>query len=106
MIADAICDCIAGAKNFDPAKTENPFAYFTQIAWNAYLRRIKEEKKQTEIKQKLIQKAGVQEYETQEGDDTNYSNTYVDYMQKTMPEETKKEKEKKPKKKSRIENFM
>ena len=52
MIADAICDCVAAINNFDPSKTENPFAYFTQIAWNACVRRILKEKKQTYIKHK------------------------------------------------------
>lgn len=52
MIADAIVDCIAAVDNFDPDKTNNPFAYFTQIAWNAFIRRIQKEKKQTYIKHK------------------------------------------------------
>lgn len=52
MIADAIVDCIAAVDNFDPEKTNNPFAYFTQIAWNAFIRRIQKEKKQTYIKHK------------------------------------------------------
>ncbi len=52
MISDGIMDCIAAVDNFDPDKTNNPFAYFTQIAWNAFLRRIQKEKKQTYIKHK------------------------------------------------------
>lgn len=52
MISDAILDCIAAVDNFDPAKSNNPFAYFTQIAWYAYIRRIQREKKQTYIKHK------------------------------------------------------
>lgn len=52
MISDAICDCVAAVINFDPDKTNNPFAYFTQIAWNAFIRRIYKEKKQTYIKHK------------------------------------------------------
>jgi DNA-directed RNA polymerase specialized sigma24 family protein len=45
-------DCISAVDNFNPDKTNNPFAYFTQIAWNAFLRRIQKEKKQTYIKHK------------------------------------------------------
>lgn len=52
MISDAIMDCVAAVDNFDPERTNNPFAYFTQIAWNAFIRRIQKEKKQTYIKHK------------------------------------------------------
>lgn len=52
MIADAIENCIASVDGFDPAKSTNPFAYFTQIAWNALIRRISKEKKQQYIKHK------------------------------------------------------
>ena len=55
MISDGIIDCIAAVDNFDPDKTNNPFAYFTQIAWNAFIRRIQKEKKQTYIKHKNFQ---------------------------------------------------
>lgn len=59
MVSDALVDCIAAIGNFDPDKTTNPFAYFTQIAWNAFVRRIQKEKKQQYIKLK------------------NYENNYV-----------------------------
>ena len=52
MIADAIENCIASVDGFDPEKSSNPFAYFTQIAWNAFIRRISKEKKQQYIKHK------------------------------------------------------
>lgn len=52
MISDGVIDCISAVDNFNPDKTNNPFAYFTQIAWNAFLRRIQKEKKQTYIKHK------------------------------------------------------
>ena len=52
MISDGIMDCVAAVDKFDPDRTNNPFAYFTQIAWNAFLRRIQKEKKQTYIKHK------------------------------------------------------
>lgn len=55
MISDGIMDCVAAVDNFDPEKTNNPFAYFTQIAWNAFVRRIQKEKKQTYIKHKNFQ---------------------------------------------------
>lgn len=52
MISDAIENCIASVDGFDPEKSRNPFAYFTQIAWNAFIRRISKEKKQQYIKHK------------------------------------------------------
>jgi DNA-directed RNA polymerase specialized sigma subunit len=52
MISDGVMDCIAAVDNFDPNKTNNPFAYFTMIAWNAFIRRITKEKRQTYIKHK------------------------------------------------------
>jgi DNA-directed RNA polymerase specialized sigma24 family protein len=52
MVADAIENCVSAAHSFDPAKSTNPFAYFTQIAWNAMLRRIAKEKKQSYVKHK------------------------------------------------------
>ena len=58
MICDGIENCIQYILNFDPEKSKNPFAYFTQIIYYAFLRRIQKEKKQLEIKQKLIEKSG------------------------------------------------
>jgi DNA-directed RNA polymerase specialized sigma24 family protein len=52
MVADGIENCIYSIDNFDPEKSNNPFAYFTQIAWNAFIRRIQKEKKQSYIKHK------------------------------------------------------
>ena len=59
MIGDGIENCIQYAKNFNPDKSKNPFAYFTQIIYYAFLRRITKEKKQQSIKQKIIDKARV-----------------------------------------------
>ena len=47
--------------NFDPEKSRNPFAYFTQIIHYAFLRRIQKEKKQLDIKTKIIEKTGYDE---------------------------------------------
>lgn len=56
MISDAIENCVAVVNNFDPAKSSNPFAYFTQIIGNAFIRRIMKEKKQTYVKYKYMQR--------------------------------------------------
>ena len=55
MISDAIENCISSIKGFDPEKSNNPFAYFTQIAWNAFIRRITREQKQLYLKHKNAQ---------------------------------------------------
>jgi hypothetical protein len=52
MISDAIENCVMAAHGFNPRKSRNPFAYFTQIAWNAFIRRIDKEKKQQYVKHK------------------------------------------------------
>ena len=52
MIGDGIENCVMYASNFDPEKSTNPFSYFTQIIYFAFLRRIQKEKKQNYIKYK------------------------------------------------------
>ena len=59
MISDGIENCIQYCHNFDPEKSKNPFAYFTQIIYYAFLRRIEREKKQSYIKQKVTYQSGV-----------------------------------------------
>ena len=61
MISDGIENCVQYIHNFDPEKSKNPFAYFTQIIHYAFLRRIQKEKKQLEIKTKIIEKTGYDE---------------------------------------------
>jgi DNA-directed RNA polymerase specialized sigma subunit len=61
MISDGIENCIQYIHNFDPEKSKNPFAYFTQIIHYAFLRRIQKEKKQLEIKTKIIERTGFDE---------------------------------------------
>ena len=58
MIGDGIENCVQYIHNFDPNKSNNPFAYFTQIIYYALLRRIQKEKKQLEIKTKIIERTG------------------------------------------------
>jgi hypothetical protein len=55
MIGDGIENCILYIKNFDPDKSSNPFAYFTQIIYYAFLRRIEKEKKGLYTKYKAIE---------------------------------------------------
>ena len=59
MIGDGIENCLMYFDNFNPEKSKNPFAYFTQIIWYAFLRRIDKEKKQTYIKYKATEQFGI-----------------------------------------------
>jgi len=61
MICDGIENCVQYINNFNPEKSSNPFAYFTQIIHYAFLRRIQKEKKQLEIRQKIIERSGFDE---------------------------------------------
>ena len=76
MISDGIENCVQYIHNFDPEKSMNPFAYFTQIIHYAFLRRIQREKRQLEIKNKILEKSGYQEVfdDSNTIDGTNYSN--------------------------------
>jgi hypothetical protein len=82
MISDGIENSLQYIDNFDPDKSKNPFAYFTQIIYYAFLRRIAKEKKQSYIKGKLIQDMPFEMFELQEQDDTGeFHNAYLDFMQ-------------------------
>jgi hypothetical protein len=59
MMADGIENCLMYFNNFDPTKSKNPFAYFTQIIYYAFLRRIQKEKKQTYVKYKATEQMGI-----------------------------------------------
>ena len=55
MVSDGIENCVQYTNNFNPAKSKNPFAFFTQIIFYAFLRRIQKEKKQLYIKMKQFE---------------------------------------------------
>lgn len=71
MVADGIENCIYAVPLFNPEKTNNPFGYFTQIAWNAFLRRIAREKKEQYIKHKNMQNSFLDGI----GEDMHYGDT-------------------------------
>jgi len=105
MIADGIENCIMYFDNFDPKKSNNPFAYFTQIIYFAFIRRIHKEKKQLYVKYKSTEQIGIlNEYEQSELEESgsNYKQFEMyenisEFIQKF--EETKKAKKEKAKKK-------
>ena len=77
MISDGIENCVQYIHNFDPEKSRNPFAYFTQIIHYAFLRRIQKEKKQLDIKTKIIEKTGFDE--VMAVDDNSLAGSSSDY---------------------------
>ena len=68
MICDGIENCVQYIKNFNPEKSSNPFAYFTQIIHYAFLRRIQKEKRQMDIRAKIIERSGFDEVMSADGD--------------------------------------
>ena len=75
MISDGIENCVQYIHNFNPEKSQNPFAYFTQIIHYAFLRRIQREKRQLDIKNKIIERSGYSEVfdDNNTLDGSNYS---------------------------------
>ena len=75
MVMDAVENCLKAIENYNlEAATRtgkpNAFAYFTQITWYAFLRRIAKEKKQQDIKLKYLTKSGIENFMVNEhGDD-------------------------------------
>jgi len=91
MISDGIENCLQYMSNFNPEKSNNPFAYFTQIIYYAFIRRIQKEKKQMQVKSKLIQNAGVENMMDQlAGDDKVYQSAMLDFLQRNSKEEEPK----------------
>jgi DNA-directed RNA polymerase specialized sigma subunit len=99
MISDGIENCLQYMHNFDAEKSQNPFAYFTQIIWYAFLRRIQKEKKQMYIRfkssQSMIAMGGT--YDSNEmqlnlNTGADYINKFIeDYEEKLNGNKEKKE---------------
>ena len=108
MISDGIENCLQYLDNFNPAKSNNPFAYFTQIIYFAFVRRIQKEKKQVTIKQKLIMDNNLDDMVLQPGDQGgDYTNQFKEFLQKNIRIEETPKKEKKPrKKKTTVSKFF
>jgi len=82
MISDGIENCLQYIDNFNPEKSKNPFAYFTQIIYFAFVRRITKEKKQSKIKDRLLKRSNIEDMIiTQAHDNPNdYQRQYLDYI--------------------------
>ena len=87
MISDGIENCLQYMNNFNSEKSSNPFAYFTQIIYYAFIRRIQKEKKQQDVKAKLIANSGGElMMDSLVGDDAQYKNQMLDFLQKNVKE--------------------
>ena len=97
MISDGIENCLQYMRNFNPEKSNNPFAYFTQIIYYAFIRRIQKEKKQQDVKARLIANSGTEMMmDSLTGDDAQYKNQMLEFLQKNvLPSEPKENKKKK-----------
>ena len=117
MVMDAVENCLKAVENYNiDAKTRsgkpNAFAYFTQIIWFAFLRRITKEKKQQEIKEKYMLQSGVEAFITSSGSEestqvaTHFVDTLKDRISKVKEYDTElktyAKANKPPKKRARI----
>jgi len=85
MVGDAVENIIQYYRNFDPAKSKNPFAYLTQFAYYAFIRRIVRERKQSYIKHKLVQNnILLDSIITQDHDDADYQVSIMETLQNSL----------------------
>lgn len=97
MVMDAVENCLKAIENYNieaATRSGNPnaFAYFTQISWYAFLRRIAKEKKQQDVKIKYLASSGIEEYIISDGEDM--SNTVVQAFVDQLKDRIDKVKEK------------
>jgi DNA-directed RNA polymerase specialized sigma24 family protein len=110
MILDGVENCLQYIDNFDPAKSSNPFAYFTQIIYYAFIRKIQKEKKQTFVKNKMILEMPFEAFELQDHDETGeFTNAMMDYLRMNNDADYNAAPKKKPtkkKEKTSLESFL
>jgi len=106
MVSDGIENCLTAATKFDPSKSSNPFAYYTQIIYFAFIRRIQKEKKHQATKYKIIENLDLDSI-IQNSDDSESSRQLVDYLKKQLdnidPERRETPSETKTRKKKLVE---
>lgn len=76
MVSDSIENSIQYIMNFNPERSSNPFAYFTSVIENAFKRRILKEKRQMDIKEKILEQSGFDEVFFDDGSDNSNSSDY------------------------------
>ena len=90
MICDAIENCIQYIGNFNREKSNNAFAYITQICYYAFLRRIQKEKKQLEIKSKILERSGYDEVLYADKNELNFSSSDYNGIKQNIEQKTRK----------------
>lgn len=84
MISDGIENCLTAVAKFDPTKSTNPFAYYTQIIYFAFIRRIQKEKKQQETKYELIKNMDIDSLITQDQDSGEFTNQFLEFLKRQL----------------------
>ncbi len=82
MISDGIENCLTAVEKFDPARSSNPFAYYTQIIYFAFIRRIQKEKKQTATKYKMLENIDIDQIVTQSEDNHEMVNHLLEMVRR------------------------
>jgi hypothetical protein len=83
MISDGIENCLTAAAKFDPSKSSNPFAYYTQIIYFAFIRRIQKEKKHQATKYKIIENLDLDSI-IQQNDDSESARQLIEFLKKQL----------------------
>ena len=107
MISDGIENCLTAVSKFDPEKSTNPFAYYTQVIYFAFIRRIQKEKKQQIAKYKMIENMDIDQIISQEGGDSEFNSQFIDYLKRQLDTvDVDKREMKKPKKNKLAEEIV
>ena len=83
MVSDAMYTCLKYFDRFDPSHVKNnPFGYFSQICWFAFLQRIAKEKRQSEIRKNILAKSVFETFSIQDIDaDEDFKNSFTEFLQ-------------------------
>jgi len=101
MISDGIENCLTAVDKFDPERGTNPFAYYTQIVFYAFVRRIQKEKKQQATKYKLLENIDIDQLIAHSEDGDELVTHLMDLARKQMDTVDPERRNIKPKKKSK-----
>lgn len=82
MISDGIENCLTAVEKFDPTRSSNPFAYYTQIIYFAFVRRIQKEKKQQATKYKMLENIDIDQIVSQSEDNEEIVNHLLEMVRK------------------------
>ena len=108
MVGDAILSCIKFCRNFDPNKSKNPFAFYTQIAYNSFLKRIQIEKQRldclAEYRDQITTLYDIQCEDYEDDDGGRFG--HIENTAKRINRNYIKKKEAKKNQKGNIENFF